>query len=569
MIFAASPARRGGPDRRRGRAILAALSILAVGAATGSVIYARAASRPVVTGIVPAIGDPGAPLRIMGRGFGDERGDGRVEFDGAAPTVSSYLAWSDGLIEVRVPLYAESSLVRVVTDRGRSNPRMFMSRDLLPSLPEGAESAAVGPVIDSMSADGGSIGDLLVIRGLNFGANRDASSVRFSWTGSTAFPAPDEESGRGYAQPSDSDGEYVSWSDKEIRVRIPDGAVSGGVSVMTARGPSAVRYFQVTGMPGSRTYLGKRTYALSSFVTISRVRAGAAAGSIPDNSLYLWMPFPASTASQRGVKSLARSHEPLVPDFRGLSVYRLSALETDRLETVSQDWLVQVYGIETEIRADKVKAPPQPLPAVYATHTAADALVPSADKAVTDFARAAVGKERNHQKAAELLWKALLAKVRYDADAGRDSPIKALADGSGDSWDMALLYAALLRASGIPALPVSGIVVDDARRSWRHAWVEYYLYGFGWVPADPALGSGGAVGDFQPPFDDPTRYLGNLDDRHVAFSRGLAIVSPMTPDGRTVTAARRYSLQTVFEEAAGDLQAYTSFWSDVEVTGVY
>ncbi len=43
----------------------------------------------------------------------------------------------------------------------------------------------------------------------------------------------------------------------------------------------------------------------------------------------------------------------------------------------------------------------------------------------------------------------------------------------------------------------------------------------------------------------------------------------MAPDGRTVSAARRYSFQTIFEEAGGDLPSYTSFWSDVEITGVY
>jgi len=38
---------------------------------------------------------------------------------------------------------------------------------------------------------------------------------------------------------------------------------------------------------------------------------------------------------------------------------------------------------------------------------------------------------------------------------------------------------------------------------------------------------------------------------------------------RTVAAARRYSFQNIFEEAGGNLPSYTSFWSDVEITGVY
>ncbi len=86
---------------------------------------------------------------------------------------------------------------------------------------------------------------------------------------------------------------------------------------------------------------------------------------------------------------------------------------------------------------------------------------------------------------------------------------------------------------------------------------------------DPVLASGGDVGRFSPPFEDRSRYFGDMDDRHIAFSRGLAIVDRVTPDGRTVSAARRYSFQNIFEEAAGGLKAYTSFWSDIEITGVY
>jgi hypothetical protein len=71
-------------------------------------------------------------LRIQGRNFGRERGEARVEFDRRVPTVSSYVSWSDELVEVRVPLYADSSLVRVVTEKGASNSRLFMSRALLP-----------------------------------------------------------------------------------------------------------------------------------------------------------------------------------------------------------------------------------------------------------------------------------------------------------------------------------------------------------------------------------------------------------------------------------------------------
>jgi transglutaminase-like putative cysteine protease len=520
-------------------------------------------TRPVIAALEPTIGEPGGYIRISGRHFGSERGDGRVEFDGAPPTASSYISWSNDSIELRVPLYAESSLVRVVNGAGRSNSMMFMSRDLLPAAARGSGVQALGPGIETLSVDSGSIGSVLTIEGLNFGANRDSSAVVFSWMGESAIQARNDESGRGYVVPQDSAGEYESWSDKKIVVRIPDGAVSGGIAVNTAKGSSQVRYFQIVDSPGTKSYMGRKTYAISTFVTVSRIRSSGT------NALYLWLPFPSESPSQRGVKALNRSTEPLIPDFRGLSAYRLLDLENDKLVTVSQDHLVQVYGIETEIKADRIKAPPSPFPQVYTRFTAPDSLVPADHREIIAFAQRAAGKEKNPYKLARLVLDGLLARVSISESAVAVTPVEALGSGRADAWDVALLYAAMLRAVGVPALPVAGVVVDESRRTWRHAWVEFYLYGFGWVPVDPALVAGARIGSFTAPFEDPAHYFGNMDDRHIAFSRGLVKLDRITPDGRTVAASRRYSFQSVFEEAAGGLSAYTSFWSDVEVTGVY
>ncbi|MDX9958082.1 MAG: IPT/TIG domain-containing protein, partial [Spirochaetia bacterium] len=131
MRFAASPARRSGGKSRGARAFALLLILLLLSSVVVLAVWARSASKPVVVSIDPPIGDPGAVLRIRGRNFGRERGEARVEFDRRVPTASSYVSWSDELVEVRVPLYADSSLVRVVTEKGASNSRLFMSRALL------------------------------------------------------------------------------------------------------------------------------------------------------------------------------------------------------------------------------------------------------------------------------------------------------------------------------------------------------------------------------------------------------------------------------------------------------
>lgn len=561
MNFSLSPPRQGA--RKRRSALVPILALVALAVATGVPIARARAMRPVIEAIEPPLGEPGATLVVRGRHFGSERGDGKVEFDGSAPTASSYLSWSDQRIEVRIPLYADSSLVRVTTQEGRSNSRMFMSRALLPSIPSGSTGQALGPTIDSLSSESGAIGGLLTIRGLNFGTNRDGSTVLFSWTGEVPAQVRSDESGRGYVSPQDAFGEYDSWSDKEIRVRIPDGATSGGLAVKTEKGMSPIRYFQIVDTPGTRSYQQRKTYALSNFVTVSRVRASG------QNALYLWMPFPAESPYQRGVKALGRSNEPLIPNYRGLSVYRLADLVDDKLVTISQDHLVQVYAVETDIKPERIKAPSDPVPRLYAMLTAPDQAVPSSDPAIVAFARKAAGREKNPYRLAQTMLAALGQAVAFDTKAVYDSPAKALVAGRSDTWNIAMLYVAALRAVGVPAVPVVGVVMDDSRRAWNHAWAEFYVYGFGWVPVDPALMFGATIGSFVPPFEDRSHYFGNMDDRHIAFSRGLASVDKINPDGRTVSASRRYSLQNISEEASGGLAAYTSFWSDIEITGVY
>ena len=130
MRIAASPARRGGGRSRSAPVFAVAVALLLLASVIAAVFWARSISKPVVLAIDPPIGEPGVVLRIKGRNFGQERAEGRVEFDRRVPTTSSYLTWSDELIEVRMPMYADSSLVRVVTGKGTSNSRLFMSLSL-------------------------------------------------------------------------------------------------------------------------------------------------------------------------------------------------------------------------------------------------------------------------------------------------------------------------------------------------------------------------------------------------------------------------------------------------------
>jgi len=520
--------------------------------------------RPSIDRLSPVVVEPGSRVTIEGRNFGAQRGDSRVEIDGVVPTNSSYLSWGPNSIELRLPPSAESGLVYVITNHGRSNARLFLNRSRLPVPAQGEGQGRTGPYISSISAEKGPIGSLLVITGLNFGANRNDGAVNFGWSPEGSSSGPDDRTDGSWVSSAEVDLGYELWSDKEIRVRVPDGATSGGIVVTAGSVRSNAVFFEVSELPGQRRYKDRRSYSIAYSVNLAKIRASGG------NELYLWVPRPVVSASQRISRVLDQDPPPFVPDYRGTSLYLFKDLSSAQDVMVKQSFLVQTWAIETEIDPDRINLKPDNPPQLMAAYTAPDDLVPSTAPEIQSLAKKIVQGEKNPWRAARLIYDYLVKNLEWvDSTALGRKPVQALAVHRADSATYALAACALLRAAGVPSLPVQGYLVDPSRRAIRHDWVEFYIYGLGWVPMDPILGSGVSPGGFSAAFDDRSRYFGNLDDRRLAFSRGYTTLTPMSPSGRHASPQRPIALQSFYEEASGSLDAYSSFWSEVEVSGLY
>ncbi len=78
--------------------------------------------------------------------------------------------------------------------------------------------------------------------------------------------------------------------------------------------------------------------------------------------------------------------------------------------------------------------------------------------------------------------------------AGFRSPYEILLVKKGNCADLARLFIALARVSGIPARQVNGMVfspdvsANKSIKKYEHAWVEIYLPKYGWLPVDPTSG---------------------------------------------------------------------------------
>ncbi|MDR3247488.1 MAG: IPT/TIG domain-containing protein [Treponema sp.] len=510
---------------------------------------------PQIQSLAPPIGMMGELLTIQGEHFGEERGESYVSIAGIAPTGSSYVTWEDTRITLHLPEFGDSGLVRVHVGDQRSNALLFSNRTTLPAPIQGEEFGA-GPRIISIDPAAGQIGSLVSITGSGFGSSRAGSGAFFSWNAESAPGTPVETPG--FIEVNETD--YDLWSEREIRVRIPDGAVSGNVEVHTPRGDSRPAFFDVANKPGTKTFRDKRSYTLSYAVQV-QVRQATA-----PNILYLWVPRPAISASQQNPQLLSRSREPFVEKHRGTTLFQLLNLASESTVDISQNWLVEVYAQETSLRPQNIRQDTSS--PTHIANTQATSLLPVGDEEIKTLSARICGRERNPYLKAKLIYEWLLKEGNIGTAMVPGGPLEALKSRQADPYTATLLFCTLSRAAGVPAIPIGGVLVNRGL-ALKHYWAEFWIDGFGWVPLDPALGAKAAPEGFNLREDAASWYFGNLDNQRIAFSRGQTQLSQMDPRGRTVARIREYTLQNLWEEAVGGLESYSSLWGNITITGVY
>ena len=515
---------------------------------------------PVIDSIDPRIGGMGEPLTIYGRHFGRDQNESYITIAGAAPIVSSYLSWEDNSITITVPEFAEPGLIYVHKGGRRSNPALFANRATMPEIVR-VDEIYNEPRISSVEPRSAGIGALISISGSNFGSARESASVWFAWDAEAAPSAPAGLRSQDSVEVFEADFGYELWSDKEIRVRVPDGAVSGNLEIRSQRGNSLPFFYEITGTTGSKTFRDKRSYTLSYTVDIRVEEA-----SLP-NALYLWLPKPVSSASQRNTRLLSRSSEPYVDNYRGTSLYQFLDLQPRSTGQITLSYVMDVYSTETVIRTQNIRqdmsTPMQHI------NTTPSPLIPSDDSAIIVQSASIIGRERNPYLKAKLIYDWMLKNIEFTGEVTGGGALEALAEKKADSYRASLLFCALARAADIPAIPIAGVLVNRNRGAGRHHWAEFWIDSFGWVPVDIILGAGIAPPDFLLRNDYGNYYFGNQDNQRIAFSRGQSVLSQMDPRGRVAGRTREYALQNLWEEAVGGLESYSSLWSDVTITGMY
>ena len=553
---------------------------------------------PEIAVLEPRIGVMGQLVTIRGRGFGEERNESFVTIAGIAPTSSSYVSWTDSEIVLRTPEFGDAGLVYVHRGSSRSNPALFANHLNLPTA--AFEDAGTNPRITSISPSSGPIGTLITIQGRNFGSSRANSEVYFSWI-FDSFSSSQENID--FIAASENDFAYEHWSEREIRVRVPDGAVSGNIEVRTLRGNTLPAFFEVTGVLGTKSFPEKRSFNISYSVDIAVERA------VMPNSLFIFMPLPVTSSSQQNMTLLERSSEPFVDNYQGTTLFQFSNLSARASEQIYVSYQIDVYEVETNIRA---QAPPRlnSPNLINTVYTLPSPLIPSSNDQIRARATEIIARETLLLTRAQRIYQWIITNKNigiFSDDIYRDAIVEEVSTAEMDfsmedpeeepeaedylessedealeidlsqlvldalnetditSYQAALLFTALARAAGIPAIPVSGVLIDFESGITRHFWSEFYIDGFGWIPVDPSLGSGSAPPLFPLRENYGTYYFGNLDFNRITFSRAEHNLMQMTPTGRTLSRPLEFSLQNLWEEASGGLDSYFSVWSNVTI----
>jgi transglutaminase-like putative cysteine protease len=283
------------------------------------------------------------------------------------------------------------------------------------------------------------------------------------------------------------------------------------------------------------------------------------------------MPRPQVSASQPKVDLQECAPEPVIADSNDMIIHQIQLDELGgRKAFFTHSFVMPVYSVTTQI--DDTKVPAFTSRALYTAETAADDLIKSDDPQIIALAQSIIKTERNPYLQALLVYNYLLDyyTLLQETRGGGDNAYDILTTASGDSYDFAVLFCALLRSLKIPAVPIAGILVDSDKQARNHWWCEFYVERFGWVPVDPGLGAGLRFTPFgTPPADARAFYFGNMDVYHIAFSRGWKTVKPAIPNSKSVYRPRTYAFQSIWEETSASTQQYSSFWSEPIIAGIY
>lgn len=266
-------------------------------------------------------------------------------------------------------------------------------------------------------------------------------------------------------------------------------------------------------------------------------------GELPANgTLKIWMPVPIEYGPQTNVTIISVEPARYVKSSTGTGadigiVYLEIPLEeiTDPFLTIS----ARYRFVQHEQRFIVVPAKVLPYNTgspEYRKYTGS-----SKNVAVTPEIKAKalsiVGNETNPYLRAQKIYWNIVTTLPYShaphmwLDATNTPESRYVLDtGIGDCASQSLYFAALCRSLGIPARATGGYQTITGPAG-THIWAEFYVEGYGWIPADVTVAEGGDTSYNATPADlqrYKSYFFGSLDPYRFVIQKSLDL--PVVPD---------------------------------------
>lgn len=465
-------------------------------------------STPVVHEVVPGEFRAGDVLSIVGRNFGASRDQSYVSIAGRRITASGYLSWDDSEIRVRVPDFSASGLLVVHRAGDASEGLLVRHRDDIPQALEHMPRSR--PAVEQIESGSLAVGDVLTISGRNFGERRRGRNIVFD--GAAGAPV--------YARHD----EIESWTDRGVRVRVPDGAVSGPVTLETPTGNQRLGEITITTPGVTRRYGEVVPIPLELHARIS-----SATGRLPA-ALWLWWPQPRVSQMQGALRRVTTHQPASLPHTDDMALFEWRNAE-GAAAGLRQTVIVPRRSVEFEFTTGQLRTQYSTNTAVYRQYTVSEELYGMSESRVTATARQ-VFAQNNPLTTARRAFDAAVGAIAFD-ESGSDDVSEALEASAGSSRAIARYMTGLLRLGLVPARVVQGVRVTEAGSLPAYSWVEFLLPGVGWVPSDPAARAG--ADDYYFARDESFSGFGRLDARRVEFSAGQQTAVRLLPDSETLS----------------------------------
>ena len=352
------------------------------------------------------------------------------------------------------------------------------------------------PVIYQAYPETATVGEIISIYGNNFGDNRGRSTVSI-----------------GDVSCRDYDFDYISWSNEKIQIKMPTGTTSGTLSLLIDCKQNITGPVLTNINTGSHIYSDPMDLTVDYTVSFSFNDST----SIP---LYAWIPSPVPGDNQRNVKTFSYSTNHLETQGDELDLYRIDDIIKGKVYPVNKKFFFTNYQIETKINPTDVTDDYDRDSEFYIYYTSPEYGVESDNPEMIKLAKSIVKDEKNPYIKSGLIYDWVVANMSYQYPPPKRDwrAIRAIATHRGDCAVYSFLFTALCRASGVPARPIAGHVIFLGDTISMHFWTEFYIPHYGWIPVDANYGDVQVSG-----FKDKSFYFGNLDNRHIAFSRGRTV----------------------------------------------